>query len=91
MAIGDHVTLSCVTRDPGAANHAQTCRLRSRQIDPGWSEVQSSMERMHTAMAFIEASGNSDVDFVKLMIPHHEAAIDMARTQLLFGSQRSIR
>jgi len=55
-------------------------------IDPGWSEAQSSMERMHTAMASIEASGNRDVDFVKQMIPHHQAAIDMARTQLLLAA-----
>ena len=59
--------------------------------DPAWSELQSSMEKMHTAMSSIEASGNSDVDFVKMMIPHHQAAIDMARTQLLFGKDPQLR
>jgi len=54
-------------------------------IDPAWSELQSSMEKMHTAMSSIKASGNDGFDFVKMMIPHHQAAIDMARTQLLFG------
>ena len=59
--------------------------------DPAWSELQSSMEKMHTAMSSLEASGNSDVDFVKMMIPHHQAAIDMARTQLLFGKDPQLR
>ena len=59
--------------------------------DSAWSELQSSMEKMHTAMSSIEASGNSDVDFVKMMIPHHQAAIEMARTQLLFGKDPQMR
>jgi len=49
------------------------------------------MEKMHTAMSSLESSGNSDVDFVKMMIPHHQAAIDMARTQLLFGKDPQLR
>jgi len=59
--------------------------------DQAWSELQSSMEKMHTAMSSIEASGNSDLDFVKMMIPHHQAAVDMARSQLLFGKDQQLR
>src|SRR5262245_63482143 len=59
--------------------------------DPVWSELQSSMQKMHMSMEAIKASGASDVDFVKLMIPHHQAAIDMARTQLLFGKDQQMR
>jgi len=42
-------------------------------------------------MSSIGATGNSDVDFVKMMIPHHQAAIDMARTQLLSGKDPQLR
>jgi len=49
------------------------------------------MEKMHAAMASVEPSGNSDVDFVKLMLPHHQAAIDMARTQLKYGNDPQMR
>jgi uncharacterized protein (DUF305 family) len=49
------------------------------------------MERMHAAMTSVEATGNSDTDFVKLMIPHHQAAIDMAKTQLLNGKDPQMR
>ena len=59
--------------------------------DPAWSELQSSMERMHASMTSIEATGNFDADFVKLMIPHHQAAIDMAKTQLLYGKDPQMR
>ena len=46
---------------------------------------------MHAAMASVESSGNSDVDFVKLMLPHHQAAIDMGKTQLLHGKDPQMR
>jgi uncharacterized protein (DUF305 family) len=49
------------------------------------------MEKMHQAMASVEASGDSDVDFVRLMLPHHQAAIDMAKTQLLYGKDPQMR
>jgi uncharacterized protein (DUF305 family) len=59
--------------------------------DPGWSGLTASMETMHDAMAEIEPSGVADVDFVRLMLPHHQAAIDMAKTQLLYGKDPQMR
>jgi len=59
--------------------------------DPDWSELTSSMERMHVAMAAIGPSGATVVDFVRLMLPHHQAAIEMAKTQLLYGKDPQMR
>lgn len=56
-----------------------------------WADLQTSMEKMHAAMTSVEPTGNSDADFVKLMIPHHQAAIDMAKTQLLYGKDPQMR
>lgn len=58
---------------------------------PGWSELMRSMDRMHTSMASVQPSGDSDVDFVKLMLPHHQAAIDMAKAQLMYGRDPQMR
>jgi uncharacterized protein (DUF305 family) len=49
------------------------------------------MEKMHVAMASVARSGSSDVDFVRLMLPHHQAAIDMARVQLVYGKDPQMR
>lgn len=57
----------------------------------GWLALQQSMETMHEAMMSEEPSGSNDVDFVKLMIPHHQAAIDMAKAQLLYGKDPQMR
>jgi uncharacterized protein (DUF305 family) len=56
-----------------------------------WSELIASMDKMHMAMGAIKPSGNSDADFVRLMLPHHQAAIDMAKTQLLYGKDPQMR
>ena len=60
-------------------------------IEPEWSELIASMDKMHMAMGAIKRSGDSDVDFVRLMLPHHQAAIDMAKTELLYGKNPQMR
>ena len=78
--------------DMQALQHDSHTHLGAKLIvDPNWSELISSMEKMHQAMASVEASGDGDVDFVRLMLPHHQAAIDMATTQLLYGQDPQIR
>jgi hypothetical protein len=56
-----------------------------------WSALMSSMAKMQVAMESVESSGSSDTDFVRLMLPHHRAAIEMAKTQLLFGKDLQMR
>ena len=54
----------------------------------GYTEA---MDRMHETMGKIEYTGDPDVDFALGMIPHHQAAIDMARVQLEYGKAPEIR
>ena len=49
------------------------------------------MDKMHMAMGAIPRTGNSDVDFVRLMLPHHQAALDMAKTLLIYGKDPQMR
>jgi Domain of unknown function (DUF305) len=64
---------------------------RSEADDPQWSGLVGSMLKMHDDMSAIEWTGNADVDFVRLMLPHHQAAVDMARVQLLYGKNPQMR
>ena len=55
------------------------------------AEMRSAMARMHADMD-VRPTGDADRDFTRMMIPHHQGAIDMARTELLYGKdQRLIR
>ena len=64
---------------------------RHQSDDPNWSELIASMDKMHMAISTVTRSANSGVDFVRLMIPHHQAAIDMAKAQLLYGKDPQMR
>jgi hypothetical protein len=56
-----------------------------------WPALTSSMENMHAAMASVKPSGDGDVDFATLMLPHHHAAIEMAKSELLHGKDPQMR
>jgi uncharacterized protein (DUF305 family) len=60
-------------------------------VEPEWAELMGSMDNMHATMASVEPSGDADVDFVKLMLSHHQAALDMAKTELVYGKDPQMR
>ncbi len=49
-----------------------------------------AMGRMHRGMA-VTPTGDADVDFARMMIPHHQGAIDMARVELAQGKDPTLR
>ncbi|HUM06589.1 MAG TPA: DUF305 domain-containing protein [Terriglobales bacterium] len=59
--------------------------------DAEWPELVESMHRMHAGMVKVTSSGDNDIDFVMLMLPHHQAAIEMATAQLLHGTDPQMR
>ena len=50
-----------------------------------------AMDRMHADMAAARPSGDPDRDFLAMMIPHHQGAVDMAKIVLLHTKDPRIR
>lgn len=49
------------------------------------SDMDAAMKRMMEDMHRPGYSGDPDVDFLAMMIPHHEGAVEMARLVLVHG------
>ena len=79
---------------PGHSMHA--VQPGSHNVQPKGDTGPSSLAfhginaKMHSAMD-IAFTGNTDVDFVNGMIPHHRGAVDMAKTVLAFGKDPEVR
>jgi Domain of unknown function (DUF305) len=54
------------------------------------SEMGRVNARMHAGMR-VAPSGNTDRDFARMMVAHHQGAIDMALLQLKYGSDKRLR
>ena len=48
-------------------------------------EIEAGMKTMMKNMHAAGVSGNADVDFLAMMIPHHQGAVEMARLALIYG------
>jgi hypothetical protein len=57
---------------------------------PFLAENDAAMNTMMSNMA-IKPSGDIDSDFVGMMAPHHQGAIDMAQAELRYGHNEQLR
>ena len=62
----------------------------SGEETPFLAANQAAMTTMMAGMA-IKPSGNVDGDFVAMMVPHHQGAIDMAQAELRYGHNEQLR
>jgi len=72
--------ISLVSAQPTAQSSAETAFL---------SDTKAAMSTMARDMA-IKPTGDVDIDFVAMMIPHHQAAIDIAIAQLQYGKNEKL-
>lgn len=72
---------------------------RSQDVGPAAAESNEQQFTFDSDLAMsnmsrdmmIKSTGNVDRDFVAMMIPHHQGAIDMARAELKYGHNEKLR
>jgi hypothetical protein len=57
---------------------------------PFLSENDTAMNRMMDGMS-VKPTGDANRDFVEMMIPHHQGAIDMAQAYLRYGTNEQLK
>jgi uncharacterized protein (DUF305 family) len=48
-------------------------------------------QKMMDDMMGKQPSGDPDMDFTMMMIPHHQGAVDMAKIELKYGKDKALR
>jgi hypothetical protein len=71
----------------GPAPHPHGPAARS---DGFQAMIAGAVARMHAAMN-VPFTGNADRDFARMMIPHHQGAIDMALVELRYGKDKRLK
>jgi len=80
QSIADYISAICA-KSFGSAPAAEA---------PYLAENVSAMTKMMIDMG-IRPSGDVDADFVAMMVPHHQGAIDMAKAELKYGHNEQLR
>jgi uncharacterized protein (DUF305 family) len=76
--VADHAHHGTVAQGEEAARYPAPFQRFMREMD---RDMQKMMADMHRP----GYTGNTDVDFLAMMIPHHQGAVDMARLLLIHG------
>jgi uncharacterized protein (DUF305 family) len=58
---------------------------------PSRDALNQAMISMNVAMSSVLMTGNADVDFTVMMIPHHQGAVEMAKAELRYGTDSRLR
>lgn len=80
--VGGHYPSSHSSETPGKISHNSTSFAKAMEL---------GMEKMMADMHQLGLTGNPDVDFLAMMIPHHEGAVEMARLVLIYGQDPLVR
>ncbi|MBS0217410.1 MAG: DUF305 domain-containing protein [Proteobacteria bacterium] len=92
IGIAAAVTFPATAQDAHHAGHVGQAghAALSPEAAAFLAENDKAMERMMTAM-HVAPTGDVDRDFVAMMIPHHQGAIDMARAVLRSSRDETVR
>lgn len=83
------VSVSAFAHD--SASHAyETASGAVGNETPFLTENNAAMEKMMSAMA-VRPTGDIDRDFVEMMAPHHQGALDMAQAYLRYGKNEQLK
>jgi uncharacterized protein (DUF305 family) len=87
------LVMSAVLSSPQTAG-AEDMKVAGMAMKPATSPADqafaASMKTMMTDM-HVKPTGKPDADFVLMMIPHHQGAVDMAKVELQYGADPELR
>ena len=89
--------LSCAALSAAAIDAATpvAAQMMQRQMDevdnPADKAFIGAMRDMMMGMHQHMPTGDTDKDFVRMMLPHHQAAVEMAKAELQYGTDPDLK
>jgi uncharacterized protein (DUF305 family) len=91
LAIGEPASPTWLTNTAHDAPAAAPPQKAAPGSDAAFvSRSNAAMDKMMTDMA-VKPTGDVDHDFVTMMVPHHQGAIDMAQAELQYGQSPQLK
>jgi uncharacterized protein (DUF305 family) len=91
LAIGEPASPTWVTDAPLSTPDAQPISGASVKSEVAFlAQNNTAMNKMMAGMA-AKPTGDVDHDFVAMMVPHHQGAIDMAQAELRYGHNQQLK
>jgi uncharacterized protein (DUF305 family) len=75
----------------GAAGQSAAPVFTATTAKPFADLMDDAMAVMDAGMTRAPMNGNSEHDFMSMMVPHHQGAIDMAKAVLLYSKDPEVR
>ena len=76
---------------PALAASMQDMPGMSTPSGPADTAMMEGMKTMRQGMDGAKMTGDADHDFVAMMLPHHQGAVDMAKVELQYGKDPEMR
>jgi uncharacterized protein (DUF305 family) len=91
LAVGEPAAPDWVAEAPRSAMKAAPASQVDRAKEaPFLAQNNAAMIKMMADMA-VKPTGDIDRDFVAMMVPHHQGAIDMAQAELRYGQNQQLK
>lgn len=91
MSIGSVVTIALHQPEAARAEQVMTLPMQMDGKSAGDREMNAAMDGMSKKMATIKMTGVQDRDFMLMMTPHHQSAVDMAKIELRLGTHPELK
>ena len=82
---------AAIAEQPAASAKPPASATMPVVSSPADQTMMQGMKKMQADMAAAPVTGNTDKDFVAMMLPHHQGAVDMAKVELQYGRNPAMR
>lgn len=91
IAVGSVGTLVAHQPDVARAADMTNMSMKMDAKSAGDREMNAAMDGMSKKMASEKLTGIQDRDFMVMMTPHHQSAVDMAKVELRLGTHPELK